>query len=147
MPWFSLVFLAGNALPVAVLSLLWHTLLQAPKPKLSRRWENIPFSEFPDLLPFSRCLQAVLSWNSLHQKQPTCYRFAGFTSTSETQQVCLWNKLHGKAKVKFLITNQVLEGKLQTTKATSSVLVIVRFLWGTEAKETNQQCSSPSLLS
>lgn len=118
-----------------------------PNPNFPDGEQNILFSEFPDLLPFSRCLQAVLSRNSLPLKQPTCYRFAGFTSTSESQQVYLWYKLRGKAKVKFLITNQVLEGKLQTTKATSSVLVIVRFLWGTEAKETNQQCSSPSLLS
>lgn len=75
------------------------------------------------------------------------YRFAGFTSTSEAQQVQLWNKLCGKAKVKLLITNQVLERKQQTTKATSSVLVIVRFLWGTEGEETNQQSSAPSAFS
>lgn len=109
--------------------------------------QHFPFSESPYVLPFSRCLQAVLSINSLPLKQTTCYRFARFTSVPEAQQVYLWNKLHGKAEVKFLITNQVLEGKQWITKATSSAPVIVRFLWGTETEETNQLCSAPSVLS
>lgn len=53
-------------------------------------------------------------------------------------QVYLRTKINGKANVTLLFANKALEGKQQTAVPTSSILVFVRFLWGTEAKETNQ---------
>lgn len=145
-PWFSLVFLAGNALPAVVLSLLWHMLLQAPKRKLSRWWAKCPIFWISrpaplQWVPASSTVPEFIASEAMHVLQIYQVHL-----TSEAQPVSLWKTLHGKGQVKFLITNQVLEGKQQTTKATSSVLVIVRFLWGTEAKETNHQRSAPSYL-
>lgn len=134
-PWFSLIFLAGNSAPAAVLS-----LLQAPKHKLSRQWATHPIFWISRPAPLQQvpasCILPEFMTSEATQRA---------ADLPDSPQLRLWNKLCGKAKVKFLLTN--LEGKQQTTKSTSNVLVIVRFLWGTEAKETNQQCSAPSALS
>ena len=104
--------------------------------------QNTQFSEFPDLLPSSKCLQAALSLNSSPLRQHMCYRFDELTSTAEAQQVWLWNKLHGNAKVKFVITNQVLEGKQQQKQ-----LPVYLSLWDfSGAQKPRKQISSALLL-
>lgn len=68
--WFPPIFLSGSTRPVAILS-LWHMLLQSPNPNFPGGEQNIQFSEFSDLIPFSECLQATLSLNSSPLKQHT----------------------------------------------------------------------------
>lgn len=104
-PWFSLIFLAGNSPPAAVLS-----LLQAPKHKLSRQWATHPIFWISRPAPLQR-----VSASFMLPEFITSEATQRAVDLPDSPQLWLWNKLCGKAKVKFLLTN--LEGKTTNNKS------------------------------
>lgn len=142
MPWFSLVFLAGNALPAAVLS-----LLRAPRPKLSRWWPTRPILWLSrpaplQRMPASRALPEFIASEAMHvlrlcwiHKLQKLSEFSYETSYMEKQRLNSWlqtkfwkgsNKQQKQLPVYLSLWD--FSGAQKPRKQISSALLLQRYL-------------------